>query len=181
MGSLDEACSPSALDAPVEPTSGSPAPGVLCYVESGTAFFTTQAIDKQWGDDWNDAPYEHNAGDPYEDHECPARWMLTRVKFDGGALDEPREGHYNSPWSVEQINCRDTPWLSTEHGYRAPGQPLIEVWAGERFEAFRDAVHAAGGTVYLAVEKTTTGSSTGANGGMAMPLSRSLNNPKKAT
>jgi uncharacterized protein (TIGR02996 family) len=38
----------------------------LCYVDGGEAFFTTQPLSEQWGDDWNDAPYEHNAGDPYE-------------------------------------------------------------------------------------------------------------------
>lgn len=39
---------------------------VPCYVEGNRAWFTTQSLDKQWGDDWNDAPYEHNAGRPYE-------------------------------------------------------------------------------------------------------------------
>lgn len=37
----------------------------LCYVEGDWAYFTTQPLDKQWGDDWDDAPYEHNAGEPY--------------------------------------------------------------------------------------------------------------------
>ena len=38
---------------------------VLCYVEGNWAYFTTKDLDKQWGDDWDDAPYEHNAGTPY--------------------------------------------------------------------------------------------------------------------
>lgn len=38
----------------------------LCYVEGAWAYFTTQALDEQWGDDWDDAPYESNAGHPYE-------------------------------------------------------------------------------------------------------------------
>jgi len=29
------------------------------------AYFTSQPIVDQWGDDWGDAPYEHNAGPPY--------------------------------------------------------------------------------------------------------------------
>jgi hypothetical protein len=37
----------------------------LCYVSGSFAWFTTQELSKQWGDDWNDAPYEHNAGSPY--------------------------------------------------------------------------------------------------------------------
>ena len=35
---------------------------VLCYIDQHKrAYFTTQALSKQWGDDWNDAPYEQNA------------------------------------------------------------------------------------------------------------------------
>lgn len=37
----------------------------LCYIDGCWAYFTTQDLDKQWGDDWDDVPYEHNAGDPY--------------------------------------------------------------------------------------------------------------------
>ena len=37
----------------------------LCYIDNCWAYFTTQPLDKQWGDDWDDAPYEHNAGEPY--------------------------------------------------------------------------------------------------------------------
>lgn len=33
----------------------------LCYVDDGFAYFTTKPLTEQWGDDWNDAPYEHNA------------------------------------------------------------------------------------------------------------------------
>lgn len=39
---------------------------VLCYVRSPWAYFTTRPLFEQWGDDWNDAPYEHNAGEPYD-------------------------------------------------------------------------------------------------------------------
>ena len=38
----------------------------LCYVNGPFAYFTTKEVSEQWGDDWNDAPYEHNAGKPYE-------------------------------------------------------------------------------------------------------------------
>ena len=26
----------------------------LCYIEGNAAFFTTQPVHEQWGDDWND-------------------------------------------------------------------------------------------------------------------------------
>lgn len=43
----------------------------LCYVDkerdgATIAYFTTQPLAEAWGDDWDDAPYEHNAGTPYE-------------------------------------------------------------------------------------------------------------------
>jgi hypothetical protein len=38
---------------------------VLCYATAGQAWFTTD-LDNQWGDDWNDAPLNCNAGTPYE-------------------------------------------------------------------------------------------------------------------
>ena len=38
---------------------------VLCYVDEPWAFFTTQELSKQWGDDWDHSPYEHNAEEPY--------------------------------------------------------------------------------------------------------------------
>ena len=45
----------------------------LCYVPNiddgdlscAILWFTTQPADLQWGDDWNDAPWQHNAGNPY--------------------------------------------------------------------------------------------------------------------
>ena len=36
----------------------------LCYVDGNEAWFTSD-WKNQWGDDWNDRPYEHNAGSPY--------------------------------------------------------------------------------------------------------------------
>lgn len=38
---------------------------VLCYVDGQRAYFTTAKLADQWGDDWDDALYEHNAGEPY--------------------------------------------------------------------------------------------------------------------
>lgn len=41
----------------------------LCHVERNFAYFTRLPLDEQWGDDWNDAPYEHNAGTPYDEEK----------------------------------------------------------------------------------------------------------------
>ena len=91
---------------------------VLCYVEDNWAYFTTRGLSKQWGDDWDDAPYEHNAGTPYEWNE---RWgafgvpfyHIVKVAFDG-PFERPCDPHLNSPYSVQRINSGAIAWLTTE-------------------------------------------------------------------
>ena len=55
---------------------------VLCFVDKTWAYFTTKPIESQWGDDWDDAPYEHNAGEPYGPcwHNEPAQRNNPSVK-----------------------------------------------------------------------------------------------------
>lgn len=127
---------------------GSP---VLCYVSGCWAYFTTRKLSEQWGDDWSDAPYEHNAETPYEygEHDRNkgrAPWTITKVAFDGD-FEPPCEGHCNSPWSVEQINAGAVAWLRTSrwHG----GKPVI-VPAGTTLERFCELIREGGGNVYLA-------------------------------
>jgi hypothetical protein len=91
----------------------------LCYVsEDFTAFFTTQELSKQWGDDWNDAPYEHNAGTPYEPSKATEHWELREIKFSGNFL-LPCTDLANSGWSVQQINEGAFPWLRTANSSHA--------------------------------------------------------------
>lgn len=86
------------------------------------AFFTKLDLLEQWGDDWNDAPYEHNAEEPYEDTEGDI--IKVPFAFIGSEDDEgyfstypleyklPKDyGGGNSPWSVEDINLGAVPWL----------------------------------------------------------------------
>lgn len=113
----------------------------LCYVENGKCWFTNK-WSKQWGDDWNDAPYEHNAGEPYtywsklvEDNKdifkkkwkhYPIKHKVCYVEFPFlSNVVEPCENpkymknECNSKYSVEQINKSITqkepiPWLESE-------------------------------------------------------------------
>lgn len=86
------------------------------------AYFTRLNLLDQWGDDWNDVPYEHNADEPYEDTEGD----IIKVPFAFIGQDDG-EGYFstypleyklpkdygggNSPWSVEDINLGAVPWL----------------------------------------------------------------------
>lgn len=122
----------------------------LCFVEGPWAYFTTKELSKQWGDDWNDAPYEHNAGPPYRwREETDAKlglvpWEIVKVAWDG-PLVPPCEGHVNSPYSVEEINRGAVAWLRSDHHSR--GKILIP--AGTTLHEFFSLVEAAGGHVYV--------------------------------
>lgn len=59
----------------------------LCYADLDRdgaiiAYFTTQPIAEAWGDDWDDAPYEHNAGPPY--HWRPETGIGCKCNGPGG-------------------------------------------------------------------------------------------------
>ena len=105
----------------------------LCYVDSDeyfdapmTLYFTElEDVTEQWGDDWDDAPYEHNAGTPYEnDYSKPEQGVkngkgiyppidIFKMIVSGGYnIKTPRTGTVNSPYCVEDINKGVVPWLT---------------------------------------------------------------------
>lgn len=105
----------------------------LCYLQGREVFFTTQDITKQWGDDWDDVPYEHNAGFPYSptiyyyadgrkekserdfNKDGSPKWELIRLNIDNKIFDEPCDTFANSPYSVKDINEGKVPWLSNDN------------------------------------------------------------------
>ena len=116
----------------------------LCFVKGNIAYFTTQDLSKQWGDDWNDTPYEHNAGEPYTDHAKKPSWHIYCLMFNGCFL-EPCSNQINSPFSVEQINKRLVPWLKSEPW---ADDPTVNIWAGTDMKEFYELIVKAGGKVY---------------------------------
>lgn len=107
----------------------------LCYVSNNLAYFTSQPLDKQWGDDWNDAPYEHNAGEPCEWHSNKGEpYAILILPFYAPYLMTPSEyGGYNSPYCVQSINNGITPWLTNEKG-------KVKIMAGTNPIAFASLV-----------------------------------------
>lgn len=93
----------------------------LCYVRDNKAFFTTLSLEKQWGDDWDDAPYEHNAGSPY----LEKGQELVTLYF-SGEFNEPCSDLFSSPYSVKSINAGAIPWLRhfTKNIYISAGTTL---------------------------------------------------------
>jgi hypothetical protein len=129
---------------------------VLCYVEPPWAYFSTRPLDEQWGDDWNDAPYEHNAGEPYDWQPYMAKhdvepYEIVKVAWSGGGdletpagLDPP-----NSGYSVEQINAREIAWLTDPAYGKRPRIMEPVVWAGITVSEFIEIIEQRGGTVYV--------------------------------
>ena len=127
----------------------------LCYVDEQWAWFTTCPLEKQWGDDWNDAPYEHNAGDPYywkpymamREHPLP-KYHLFYVSWTG-PYELPAWEAFNSRYSVEMINAGETAWLK---GSQYETMEIKPIYAGTPFIEFIPLVHEAGGKVFVGLE-----------------------------
>lgn len=118
----------------------------LCFVKCGWAYFTSIPVTDQWGDDWDNAPYEYNAGLPtiarkgkHKDHR------IVKVAFESDHVD-PSCPEDDKTWSAEMINKGEVPWL------RSPSWldvKLTEVSAGTTLVDFIKIVKDSGGEVYL--------------------------------
>ena len=88
----------------------------LCYVDGNIMYFTDN-FENQWGDDWDDSPYEHNAGEPYEiidgeDSKQDGYGHIRRFAFTPHwNWKTPCYGTINSPYSVRDINSGAMAWL----------------------------------------------------------------------
>lgn len=126
----------------------------LCYIDNSCAYFTTQPVTQQWGDDWNDAPYEHNAGDPYtwsshNDQRGEPRWDI-HCRYYTAPMSTPDDDAFsNSRYSVQMINTGAVAWL---RAWADGATREDHVWAGDTIAEFTRKVQAAGGTVYAPVE-----------------------------
>jgi len=138
----------------------------LCYIDRPWAYFTTRRpFADQWGDDWDDAPYEHNAGEPYcwlpgvsvrvdgvsQRLQNPEpKWDVAKVAFESDLAPPCEMARFNSPWSVQMINAGEQAWLlDPKYGHR----PESERWervaeAGMAFEDFSVLIVARGGRIY---------------------------------
>lgn len=133
----------------------------LCYIDNDVAYFTSQNLSKQWGDDWNDAPYEHNAGTPYTpslyyfadgreeksdkdwNKDGTPKWEIKSLLFESWKVHTPDDKYANSPYSVEDINKGKTPWLQSEKG---------ELFAGATIQEFVDFIKDNKGNVYQKIK-----------------------------
>lgn len=118
---------------------------VLCYIDQHKrAYFTPQALSKQWGDDWNDAPYELNARPPYDDREEPQKWKITVVAYQHPKYETPADSvGCNSGYSVEMINRKNVAWLADVWSSREDA--LEPIFAGTPLSQFLQIIRETGG------------------------------------
>jgi hypothetical protein len=109
----------------------------LCYIENNKAYFTTQKLSQQWGTNWDEIDYQHNAGEPYKpilykhfNEDGTPKWIIEKVFF-YGTFKRAGTDLWDNPYSVEMINKGRVPWLTP---YKEQGIPPI--MAGITLEEF---------------------------------------------
>lgn len=114
----------------------------LCFVRDHKAYFTTQEPGEVWGDDWDDHPYEHNAGLPYtrDGHD------ILCVYFDADLKEACQQP---GSFSAEELNAGEFPWLM--QGFRKDD---LRIYAGTTIDEFIVTIDRIGGTVYLPHNKS---------------------------
>jgi hypothetical protein len=92
-------------------------------------FYLGDATVHYWGDDWNDRPYEHNAGQVYE--EFIKGYKDVAFDFDDLVL-EPCCGTYNSRWSKEDMVARRVPCIIAvpKEVHQDSWDDAFDAWAG---------------------------------------------------
>lgn len=128
----------------------------LCYVEGNKAWFSNN-FEKQWGDDWNDKPYECNAGEPY-DHwleEIPHKPPIYEKQYKSHEIKHKILFFEVLDWidqrpcdmgrySVEDINKQAVAWIHTDK---------FNILAGTTYENFIDIIEKNDGIIYLPKEE----------------------------
>lgn len=121
----------------------------LCYINGNKAWFTND-FENQWGDDWDDAPYEHNAGEPYsawyenlENDKTIEHIIKHKVLYfetNDWSETRPCDNYLNSPYSVEDINKQAIAWLHTDK---------FNILAGTSYKDFIKIIENNNGKIYI--------------------------------
>lgn len=121
-------------------TESYPNPEYIEGVQEYYAYFTPALLDKQWGDDWDDMPYECNAEIPYDDvyDENGERTEVEIVRvpfyipYDGGwSIRFPKDWcGDNSLFCVRDINAGAVAWIFCHGGHRKSNTDSVAIHAG---------------------------------------------------
>ena len=108
------------------------------------AYFTPVPLDEQWGDDWDDAPYEYNAGTPYDDilvdkerTEIEILQVPFAVKSYNFSLPDDLAYGGNSPFAVADINHGAVAWIYDVVSNKTKSK-YVAIQGGDDLETFAD-------------------------------------------
>lgn len=129
----------------------------LCYISrfgSGLVWFSDCDPSLVCGDDFNDAPYEHNAGTPYDhrydenDQSIPVDFVV--ICYGHHAYETPAQKAWggNSQYSVEMINLKHTAWLAPD-SYAGNVKIYPPIFAGTTLQEFLNIFLSTGGVIYF--------------------------------
>lgn len=129
-----------------------PNPDYIPKKQTLYAYFTPISLDKQWGDDWDDAPYEYNAEPPYDDSYIGKGENRKRVEHEilkvpfflpegGWYLKFPKDyGGGNSPFCVRDINGGAAAWIYYSGKEGKSNKGSISIYAGDNPYKFMEKV-----------------------------------------
>jgi len=121
----------------------------LCFVKRNFAWFTSCPLVYQWGDDWDMAPYEFNAGMPHTCHKTKETEQqdhtVIKVYWEA-AYVTPDILEEKSSWSTKTINRGDIPWLSV---CPLSDQELAPIYSGTTLCDFIKLIQVSGGEVFI--------------------------------
>lgn len=89
-----------------------------------------------WGDDWDDAPYEHNAGEVYSKYIRGFVEFAFPLDF---AIIEPSDCYFNSPYSKEDMKNRKIPCITIST------EPEIKLYFGDNIDEISKQITEHGG------------------------------------
>lgn len=89
-------------------------------------FLGKDELQEWYGDDWNDRPYEHNAGEVYE--QFVSGYRDISFPFDSLVI-EPCEGTCNSEWCKDDMIARMIPCIIV-----VPPEIVNKSWYGNDFK-----------------------------------------------
>ena len=108
------------------------------------AYFTPVPLDEQWGDDWDDAPYEHNAGIPYDciwvdkvQTEIEILQVPFAIKSYNFSFPEDFAYGGNSPFAVADINHGAVAWIYDVVSMKTNSK-YVAIQGGDDLETFVD-------------------------------------------
>jgi hypothetical protein len=113
----------------------------LCYVDRNKLFFTTLPLEEQWGDNWDEEPYETKSSYPYNEKDALGNDTISQYAM---IIPErlvrkvtivcPCDEWKQSPYTVEEINEGYEPWIKLFFDKDIKDPFLIELNAGATIE-----------------------------------------------